>query len=747
MRWPIRTAHVASALAAMASLASGEQMLTSNSLNTCQDDSNFSASRFNVVYTPHNNSANVDVVATSSVQGKVIFDLAISAYGYEFLKQQVDPCDPDFQESSDLRGLCPMNTGKIPFSFNLAVPEDAASQIPGIAYNIPDLDAKVRIYVNMTDTGETVACVEAHISNGKTVDLPGVKWATAVIAGLALISSAIISGLGHSNTASHIAANSMSLFGYFQAQAIIGLTGVGLPPIVQGWTQNFQWSMGIIRVQFMQDIFTWYQRATGGTPSTVFYNLEQTSVQVMKRGLVEGGVDLFKRSIAMAPRAVTHIMKRQNIQTAAGGYIVYGIQRVAFKAGIETTNLFLTGLTIFIVFVVITFIVVAGFKGICELLVKQKMMNNEKFLDFRNGWLTVLKGILFRIALIGFPQICILCLWEFTQNDSPAEIVLAVFFLLGMIITLGWGASKVIRIARRSVAMHRNPAYILFSDPQALNKWGFLYIQFRASAYYFIVPLLSYTFVKALFVAFAQSNSIAQSIGFILVEVGALIGMSVLRPWMDKSTNGFNIAIAVVNFLNAIFLLIFTNVWDAPGLVVGAVGVVLFVLNAAFSLVLLLMVIVSTTIIFFRKNPDARYHVMADDRASFMKSQTQLNATTELDALAATARGDKAGYKSGFDLDDDKVSFSSESVQRRTDQATLHASSQHSLHGPRSPVNASMPLFPAGRPESPFRSASPSPYNRSGSSLGNRGQTSSPAPGPYRAQNNASPWQRGAGYE
>jgi hypothetical protein len=410
---------------------------------------------------------------------------------------------------------------------------------------------------------------------------------------------------------------------------------------------------------------------------------------------VDTSVDLFKRGVAMMPRVVDSVVtlsKRQNIETGSGSYVVYGIQRVAFVAGIETTNLFATCLTFFCLFIMATILSVTAFKGICELAAKNNIMPKDRFLDFRKSWFTVLKGILFRVALIGFPQICIMCLWEFTQIDSPALVVLAVFFLVGMILTLGWGASKVIRIARRSVAMHRNPAYILFSDPQALNKWGFLYIPFRASAYYFIVPVLVYIFFKAMFIALAQKSGVAQAIGFVIVEAGALIAASVLRPWMDKSTNSFNIAICAVNFVNAIFLLIFSNVFGAPAIVVGAVGVVLFVLNAAFSLVLLILVIVSTTIIFFRRNPDARYQYMADDRASFMKSQTRLNTNTELDALAATARGYMGDHKP-YDIDDN-ASLSSDSVRRRADQSHMDAG--------RSPMaSPTMPQTPMGRAESP----------------------------------------------
>lgn len=729
-------------LAALLSPAASERMLKSSSLNTCQQNSQFSASLFNVVYTPSNGSANINVVATSSIQGNVKFDISAYAYGYNFLNKVFDPC------TMKISGLCPMMAGQLTFDLEFNLGEAAGTDIPSIAYEIPDLDAQVQVFVNMSSTGESVACVQADISNGKTVNLLGVKWATAVIAGLGLVASAIVSGLGHTNAAAHVAANSLSLFGYFQAQAIVGLTGVALPPIVQSWTQDFQWSMGIIHLSFMQSIFTWYQRSTGGTPSTLFDSLTTRSVDVVKRSIprldADGpdelgstGLNLFKRSVAMSPqtpaRAARGLVRRGNIMTGSGSYIVYGIQRVAFRAHIESTNLFMTAIVFFCLLNIVTIIFVAAFKGYCEMAIRNKWMHNDRFLDFRNGWLTVLKGILFRIAVLGFPPVTIMCLWEFTQVDSVAEVVLAVFFLFGLLGSLGWGASKVIRIARRSVAMHRNPAYILFSDPQTLNKWGFLYIQFRASAYYFIVPFLGYILVKAMLIAFAQSSGITQAIGLIIIEAAALIAASVFRPWMDKPTTSFNIAIYAVNFINAICLLIYTNVFGAPKLVIGVVGVVLFVLNAAFSLILLLMVIISTTVTFFRKNPDSRYQFMADDRASFMKSQTQLNTTTELDALAATARGDKAGFKSQLDLDDDNDSLASDDIRRRADDngysMANHSPSQPNFPGgPRSPVNPSMPLFPGNgqRPQSPFRSASPSPYNGSGSSLSQS-----------RAQNNA----------
>ncbi|MBE3045819.1 hypothetical protein IMZ48_25400 [Candidatus Bathyarchaeota archaeon] len=705
-------------------LVSAEPLFESTSLNTCSDNSGFSASLFHVVFTPNNGTASIDMVATITVDGMVEFDISVFIYGYEYTRQVINPCE------IGLAGLCPMQRGRLaipPFNIDLG---DAGKQIPSYAFTIPDLDARIRINVNKTQTGENVACVEADVGNGKTVDLVGVKWSTAVIAGLALLASAVISGLGHSNTAAHVASSALSLFSYFQAVAIIGLTSVHLPPLAAAWVQNFQWSMGIIQVDFMQDIFTWYQRATGGEPSTIFDTLRTVSVEVQKRSLdtVDAAMGLVKRASAMAPRALE---KRDNIQHSDGRYIVYGIQRVAFRADIESTNLFMTGLTFFCLFVILTILGVSLFKAYCEVAIKKRWMGPDKFAEFRNGWTTVLKGVLFRMALIGFPQLTIFCLWELTQNDSPAEMVLAVSFFLGVLVTLGWAAIKVILIARQSVTTHRNPAYILFSNLEVLNKWGFLYVQFRASAYYYIAPMLVYLLVKGMFVAFAQSASVVQSVAFILIEVAALIAASVLRPWMDKRTNSFNIAICAVNFVNAITLFLFTNVFGGPGLVPGAAGLFFFFLNAVFSLVLILMLIISTVLVFFRPNPDARYQFMNDDRASFMKSQTQLTTTTELDALAATARGDKAGYNSKLDLDDDNESLSSGSVRRRAENLSVGGAGHNSekqQYPQHSPINPSLPLFPGSNQS---QSRGPIPQSPS---LRNQNPAS---PQAFRAQNNS----------
>lgn len=556
----------------LSSVASAERILYTNSLEPCQgsDDSGFTAELFDVTVTPDNETVTYDITAIVSISGKVNATVEIIAYGYSVKSEALDPCT-----NNKLSQLCPLSPGsfKLPSNFQLA--PGTLDVVPGIAYTVPDVDAVIRATINNATDGTEIACVQANLSNGKTVDQTAVKWVTAVIAGIALCTSAVMSGLGHSNTAAHVAANALSLFGFFQSQAIIGMTAVTFPPIAQSWVQNFAWSMGIINIGFMQTVLTWYQRATGGSPSTLLSNLQTYSVSVQKRGLEEisnvakRGLDLTIRDPTSVTREIVKrgatLVARDDPATATTTQnSVHGIERMGFRDGIEPTNIFLTGLGIFVAFIVAVAIGVAIFKGLCELAAKKNWIKGDQFLDFRNGWKVILKGILFRIVLIGYAQMSILCLWELTVRDSAAEVVTAIFYFLAMTLALAWAAVKVWRLAKRSVHMHKNPAYILYSDPAALNKWGFLYVQYRASAYYYIFPQLAYILVKAMFVAFGQGNGKVQAIGLFVIELAWLVSVCVVRPWMDKKTNSFNIAIAVFSFLSSIMLLFFSDIFNQP---------------------------------------------------------------------------------------------------------------------------------------------------------------------------------------
>src|SRR5215469_5159110 len=318
----------------------------------------------------------------------------------------------------------------------------------------------------------------------------------------------------------------------------------------------------------------------------------------------------------------------------------------------------------------------------------------------------------------------VLCFWELTKRDSAAEIVLAISMITTIMVILTWASIKVWRIARHSIFVHKNPAFILYSDPKALNKWGFLYVQFKATMYYFIFVMLAYILIKGMFIAFGQTAGTVQAVALLIIEAALLITISILRPYMDRKTNAFNISIASINFFNVILLLFFTNVFNIPPLAIGIMGILFFIVNVVFATVILLMVIWASVWALVSKNPDTRYQPMRDDRGSFIKSQTNLT-NTELDALGATARGDKANSHGGSqrkaidDDDDDDNDNSWNAVQRGS---TNGNGQQTSYYGP--------PSYGSNSPGAGYGGA---PYAPSSVQQ-------------FREKNNGSPWQRGVGY-
>ncbi|KAE9366995.1 TRP-domain-containing protein [Stipitochalara longipes BDJ] len=726
--------------------ASADRVFESSSLDSCQSTTAFSVSLFQIAYSPDNGTLAINVEGSTSITGNVILKVEAAAYGYIFLRETVNPCTM----GTAFAGFCPLNLAQITFDTTYNnISSSISTKIPGIAFQIPDLDATVTVHLySADDLNTSLACVVTHISNGKTVNQDGVKWATAFIAVLGLIGSALVSGLGHANTAAHVSLYAASLFNYFQALAIIGLVAVPLPPIVQAWTQDFNWSLGIIKVKFLQKFATWYQMSTGGTPSTILATLETKSVQVAKRA-VEEGVRLIRLTRALRPRTAP-IATTQN-----GEYIVTGIDRAAFRANIEPTNLFLTSLIFYCIFILLALVGLAVFKLMCELALRRRWFPKQQTLlqEFHDKWLVTLKGVIFRLILLGYPLMTILCLWQFTQNDSPGEIFLALVFLVGMTVALAMAAFNVITVAKRSIRIHRTPAFLLYSDATILNKWGFLYIPFKASAYFYIIPTLAYILMKGIFVGLVQGSGKVQSFALIIIEFAALIGACIARPWMDKPANAINISICVVNSLNAIFLLIFTDIFNGPGLLIGITGMIFFFLNVIFALVLLILVLVVVTLSLFRKDPESRYHPIADNRGSFIKSQTNL-VPMELDQLGLSARG---GIESEKDM------HAHDLAHHQGDNGYPNTS-YNGAGGPPSPglqTFNSNPAFqpahyhPAERLGDPYGGsdngrlrASPvydTDSSRPGSSQSHLQREKSPFGADRRPA--TSPWQRGAGYE
>ncbi|KAH3903488.1 transient receptor potential ion channel family protein SCDLUD_001128 [Saccharomycodes ludwigii] len=567
------------------------------------ENSQLAPKTFDVVFDPDDRSLHYSLNLNSEITGYVVALIDVYAYGFKIITKQINPCDIDWKQ------FCPVTPGEIEVESIQYISEEYVKDIPGIAYTVPDIDAFARVnVVDLSDGDKVIACIQAFFTNGKTVSQIGVKWATAVVAGLGLLVSAMLSAFGNSTAASHISANTMSLFLYFQSVVVVSMQHAQeVPPIAAAWAENLAWSMGLIRITFMQKIFRWYVQSTGGNPSLY---LTSTTISI----LVQRGWNAFKNSELMKRASQIILYGNSNV------LIFRGIRRMAYQMHIENTSVVVTGFTFF----VLCGYVLAGFiifcKSCIELSIRAGWLRNTRFLGFRSNWRNVLKGALLRYVYIGFTQLTILSFWEFLERDSPAVIVIACLFIVLTCGLMLWASFRTIYFARVSVQQHSNPAAILYGDEVVLNKYGFFYTMFSARFYYWGCVVLCYNLVKAAFTSFSQQSGQTQALAIFIIDLVYFIILIVYQPYLDRVTNIFSIFITTVTLINSFLFMFFSGLFKQPRSVASIMGWVFFILNAAFSFVLLILIIVYTCLVIFSKNPDLRFKPAKDDRTSFQRN-------------------------------------------------------------------------------------------------------------------------------
>lgn len=577
-----------------------KRKLTATSLVTCMENSQISANTINIVFNPDDRSLHYSLDVVTTVDTYVSVDIGVYAYGFKVITKSFDVCSLNWKQ------FCPLHPGTIQIDSVEYVSKEYVDMIPGIAYQVPDIDAYARINV-YNNVSEEVACLQIFFSNGKSVAQTGVKWATAVVAGIGLLVSAILSTFGNSTAASHISANTMSLFLYFQSVAVISMEHVhSVPPIAASWSENLVWSMGLIKVHFMQKIFRWYVDSTGGTASLY---LTSTTMSV----LTQRSLDYIENT-ELYKRATNVLYGNQNT------LIFRGIKRVAYDMGIENTSVVCTGFTFFILCGYVLAGVIMVWKYGIEVCIKAGWVKQNKFLEFRNNWRIILKGALLRYIYIGFTQLTILSFWEFTERDSAAIIVIACLFLILSIGLMVWSAYRSWYFAQKSIKVYNNPAALLYGDEKVLHKYGFFYTMFKADFYWWNFVLLTYILVKSAFIGFAQASGKTQALATWILDMGYLGAIIHFQPYLDRLTNILNICINVVTTVNSFLFLFFSDLFGQPYTVSAIMAWVFFIMNAAFSFVLLMMILAFTGIAIFSKNPDLRFKPAKDDRISFQRS-------------------------------------------------------------------------------------------------------------------------------
>lgn len=590
--------------------------LSASSLVTCMDNSQISPSYFEVTFDAGDRSLKYNLDLNSEISGYITAHIQVFAYGFVIIEKDIDVCDLGWKQ------FCPMYPGSMQIESIEYINKKDVDMIPGIAYSVPDIDAVVKVLIKDRDTGSTVSCLQSSFTNGKTVAQTGIKWATAVIAGLGLLIAAVMSTFGNSNAASHIATNAVTLFMYFQSVVVVSMQHVQrVPPIASAWAENLAWSVGLIRTEFMQEIFRWYVQATGGSPTVYFKNVD-------KQILVQ------KRIVDWASQKNPGQLEQRDLSFAlnsnANLRVLRGIKRMGYNSHIEPTSIVATGFTFFVLCGFLLTVILVFLRSAAVLLIRFNAMNPNRFSHLRKNFSIILKGALLRYLWIGFPQLIILSLWEFTEHDSPAVIVIAVLFLITALGIICFSCYQTWRYGQLSVKRHANPAALLYGDTKILHKYGFCYTMFHAQKYWFGSVIVGYFLVKGFFIALCQASGKTSALVLFILDLAYTIFLFIERPYLDKSTNIVNYCIAIVNTINSFLFLFFSELFGQPAQVSSIMGWIFFILNAAFSLILLIMVLVLMALALLSRNPDSRFAPAKDDRTSFLRKSSVKRSSRNL---------------------------------------------------------------------------------------------------------------------
>ena len=241
------------------------------------------------------------------------------------------------------------------------VPANYASQIPSIAFSVPDLEGQATIQLKAVDSGEDLACIQSRVTNGKSVQVAAVSYITAGIAGAALALTGLSAlGGGAGSLGGHSPSPSFStVFLWFQGVAMNGMMSVKYPPIYVSFTKNFAFSGGLIPWNSMQSSIDNFRKNTGGnlTADSVQYLENATLIftdgsSINSNSMTRRSLNFFLGGPALNLRDVSTSVNGSESGNSSGGnttdstankvtHVVHGIQGYVEQLTIPQANTFM----------------------------------------------------------------------------------------------------------------------------------------------------------------------------------------------------------------------------------------------------------------------------------------------------------------------------------------------------------------------------------------------------------------------
>jgi len=583
----------------------GTDILHTSGFTDCNNGSStIKVNNVDISFDRSTNDITFDVSGSSEEEQKVTASLIVTAYGINVYQKDFDPC----AEDTKVDQLCPVPKGDFSATGTQQIPSDYASKIPSIAYSVPDLDGDAKMILKSAN-GQEVACVQAGVSNGKTVELPAVSYVAAAIAAAALALSLVGGAMSGSHPgASHSSPGFSEVMWWFQGLAMNGMHSVNYPSVYRSFSKNFAFSTGLIPWGGLQTSIDNFRKHTGGNLTDANYGYlknatlifpdnttEQTQTSVARRGLF-----LLTRAVQTSVNG-TNSGSSGNSSSSQNSEFVKGIQGYVEELTVPAANTFMTVLLIFAIVVAAIVVGILLFKVILETWALWGKFP-ASLSTFRKEYWRIMAQTIISLILLLYGIWTLYCIFQFTHGDSWAAKLLAGLTLGIFTAILAFYTWKIFSVAHKMKKME-GTSQSLFEDKETWKKYKLFYENYKSTYWWLFVPAIVYMFAKGCVLAAGDGHGLFQTAGQLIIESLMLILLLWSRPYNRKSGNWINIIIQVVRVLSVICILIFVEELGIAQTTKTITGVVLIVVQSALTAILAILIAINSIITCCKENP------------------------------------------------------------------------------------------------------------------------------------------------
>lgn len=603
--WSLRNVALVAATLATGALAG--DILKTSSFMDCGSDPSVKVDHINISYNKNSRTVDFDVAGTSNKMQNVSAVLKVTAYGNDVYSRSFNPCERD----TLVKQLCPIPVGNFSARGSQVIPEEFASQIPAIAFQVPDISAAATLQLTSLETGDKVACIKSDVSNGKTANVPAVGYIAAGVAGAALAvtgasaAGAALSGGGAAAGGSAaggtgtVSPGFTEVVGWFQGMAMNGMLSVNYPPVYRSFTKNFGFAAGIIPWVGLQSSIDSFRAKTGGnlTEDNIDFVRKATMVYSDGSSSRPAGSMFSKRAISSFATLIGREIETNVNNTAADSagqdqskfqVTVHGIQAYAQRLAVPKSDIFMTALLVVAIVIASIVLVLLLVKVILEVWSLWGNFPNSLKGFRKHYWGSIARTITSLILLL-YGIWVLYCVFQFTRGDSWAAktlagVTLAVF--TGILAFFTWKIYDTVQ----KVKSTEGDTKALYENKDIWMKYSLFYESYRKDYWWLFVPVILYMFAKGCAIAAGDGQGLRQTAAQLVIE-SLMLGVLVWsRPYERRSGNVINIVIQVVRVLSVVCILIFVEELGFSQTTQTITGVVLIVVQSTLTGVLAILV-------------------------------------------------------------------------------------------------------------------------------------------------------------